>query len=104
MRSGYKILWTDHALTALEETIKYLETNWTERELRNFSAKPEHTIELLSKTPELFPSSTENWGFEKPLLKNTIIYVIGFIMKILKSYPCSLIDKIRKRKEYNTAL
>ena len=37
MRSGYKIIWTHHALSELEDTIEYLEKNWTERELKNFS-------------------------------------------------------------------
>lgn len=36
MKSGYKILWTDHALSELENTVIYLEENWTERELKCF--------------------------------------------------------------------
>ncbi len=57
MKSGYKILWTDHALSELENTIVYLEENWTERELKNFSQELDHTIELISKNPELFQIS-----------------------------------------------
>tara|TARA_R100000935_G_C2815848_1_gene157283 strand:- start:835 stop:1137 length:303 start_codon:yes stop_codon:yes gene_type:complete len=57
MKSGYKILWTDHALSELENTIAYLEENWTERELKNFSQELDHTIELISKNPELFQIS-----------------------------------------------
>jgi plasmid stabilization system protein ParE len=57
MKSGYKILWTDHAISELKETIEYLENKWTERELRTFSAKLDHTIELISKSPEIFPVS-----------------------------------------------
>ena len=37
MKNGYKILWTDNALNELEKTIEYLETNWTEKELRNLA-------------------------------------------------------------------
>ena len=59
MISGYKILWIDHAITELSETIEYLEKNWTEKELWKFSAKLDHTIELISKTPEIFPDSYE---------------------------------------------
>ena len=54
MKSGYKILWTDHALSELENTINYLEETWTERELKNFSQELDHIIELISKNPELF--------------------------------------------------
>ncbi|TDN87665.1 hypothetical protein DET49_111113 [Salegentibacter sp. 24] len=57
MRNGYKILWTDHALSELKNTIQYLEENWSERELENFSQELDHTIELISKNPELFQVS-----------------------------------------------
>ena len=57
MKSGYKILWTDHALSELKNTIEYLEENWTKRELKNFSQELDHTIELISKNPELFQNS-----------------------------------------------
>lgn len=65
MKSGYKILWTDHAKSELKETIEYLEKKWTERELRTFSVKLDHTIELISKSPEIFPVSFEKKIFEK---------------------------------------
>lgn len=29
MKSGYKILWTDHAISELKDTIEHLEENWT---------------------------------------------------------------------------
>lgn len=54
MKSGYNIRWTDHALFELEDTIDYLEENWTERELKNFSQELDRTIELISKNPDLF--------------------------------------------------
>ena len=47
MKSGYNILWTDHAIFELKEIIEYLKTNWTARELRVFSAKLDHTVELI---------------------------------------------------------
>lgn len=69
MKSGYKILWTDHAISELKETIEYLETNWTEKELRKFSAKLEHTVELISKSPEIFPNSYEKIGIRKAVVE-----------------------------------
>lgn len=79
MKSGYKVLWTDHAISELKETIKYLEESWTEREIRNFSAKLDHTIELISKTPEIFPSSLENDGIRKAVVEkhNNLYYRIN---------------------------
>ena len=57
MTNGYKILWTDFALSELEKTIEYLEKNWTERELRNLAIEIEQTLTLLSHNPNLFQSS-----------------------------------------------
>lgn len=31
MKSGYKILWSDHAMYELKKTIKHLEENSTEK-------------------------------------------------------------------------
>ena len=79
MGSGFKIVWTEHAISELKETIEYLETNWTERELRNFSAKLDHTIELISKAPELFPSSVEKFGIRKAVVEkyNNLYYRVN---------------------------
>lgn len=60
MKSGYNIEWTDHALSELEDIIKYLEENWTEKELKTFSQELDHTIELISKNPKLFQTSRQN--------------------------------------------
>ena len=78
MKSGYKILWTDHAISELKETIQYLENNWSEKELRNFSAKLDHTIELIAKTPKLFPVSFEKQGIRKAVVErhNNLYYRI----------------------------
>ena len=37
MKNGYRIRWTDNALKELGETITFLETHWTEKELRKLS-------------------------------------------------------------------
>jgi len=50
-------LWTEHALSELKDTLEYLKEKWTERELSNFSKELDHTIELISKNPELFQVS-----------------------------------------------
>ena len=79
MESGFKIIWTEHALLELKDTIDYLETNWTKRELRNFSAKLDHTIELISKTPELFPCSIEKSAIRKAVVEkhNNLYYRVN---------------------------
>jgi plasmid stabilization system protein ParE len=39
MESGYKILWTDHALKELDKTYDYLKTHFTEREMKSYQLK-----------------------------------------------------------------
>lgn len=90
MKSGYKILWTDHAISELRETIEYLENNWSEKELRKFSAKLDHTVELISKTPEMFPDSYEKNGIKKAVVEkhNNLYYrIIGNSVEILSLFP-----------------
>ena len=79
MKSGYKILWTNHAISELEKTLEYLENNWTERELRTFSAKLDHTIELISKSPEIFPISLDKKNIRKAVVEkyNNLYYRIN---------------------------
>lgn len=78
MKSGYNILWTDHAISELNETIEYLENKWTERELRKFSKILDHTIELISKNPTIFPISFEKRGIHKAVVEkhNNLYYRI----------------------------
>lgn len=57
MKSGYNILWTDHAIRELEETITYLNKNWTEKEIKHLAIKIEETLELIALNPNLFQSS-----------------------------------------------
>ena len=74
MKSGYKILWSDHAIFELKETIEQ-----TEKELRTFSAKLDHTIELISKSPEIFPISIEKNNIRKAVVEkhNNLYYRIN---------------------------
>jgi plasmid stabilization system protein ParE len=79
MKSGFRVFWTDLALSELQQTIEYLENKWTERELRLFSGKLDHTIELISKSPEIFPSSLEKKGIRRAVVEkhNTLYYRIN---------------------------
>ena len=75
MKSGYKVEWTDHALSELKRTYQYLEENWTSKELTKLSVDIERTISLISKNPRLFPVS-EIANIRKVVVKkfNTMYY------------------------------
>lgn len=71
MKSGYRILWTDHALGELETTIEYLENNWSESDLKNFARKLDDTIVLISQSPTLFPQSNIKKGVHRSNRRKT---------------------------------
>jgi len=75
MKSGYKIFWTNNALVELLDTFRYLEANWTERELKNLSIELEKTLYLISKNPKFFPKSTKK-NIRRAIVKkfNTLYY------------------------------
>ena len=79
MKSTYKVLWTDNAISELKDIIEYIEEKWTEKELRTFSAKLDHTIEIISKSPEIFPTSLEKKNVRKAVVEkhNNLYYQIS---------------------------
>jgi len=78
MKSGYKIHWTDNALTELSKTIEYLEENFTEKEIRKLTLKIERTTELIAQNPYIFPKSDFKNIYKIVILKyNTLYYRIN---------------------------
>jgi plasmid stabilization system protein ParE len=77
MKGGYKILWTDHALSELEKTFEYLENNFSNKELEKLSQKIESTVYLISQNPGLFSKSDVQGVYRVTILKfNTLYYRI----------------------------
>jgi plasmid stabilization system protein ParE len=68
MKSGYRIVWTEHALEELKQTIEYLEKEWSDKEIQNLAAELEHTLELLAKNPDLFQSSRQRTGVRRAVV------------------------------------
>jgi plasmid stabilization system protein ParE len=76
MKNGYKLLWTNHALKELEDTISYLEENWTDKELQNLAIKMEETLLLISHNPNLFQFSEVKKDIRRVVILtyNTLYY------------------------------
>jgi len=76
MKNGYKILWTDFALKELEKTIKYLEKNWTEKELRNLAESIDEKLALISQNPNSFQGSDYKKDIRRVVILtyNTLYY------------------------------
>lgn len=52
-----KIAWTKRAETGYAKIIEYLETHFTEKEIRQFVRQSHEFFELLSHYPEMLESS-----------------------------------------------
>lgn len=78
MENGYKIFWTPNAIRELEETIQYLQYNFSDKEIKKLAAKIENFVEIISQNPFIFPKA-ENKAVHKALLLkfNTIYYRIN---------------------------
>lgn len=75
MGSGYKIFWTDNALMDLHFTLKYLEDNWTEKEIVNFIRKLDKRLNLISIYPKLFSKTKIRKNIRRSVLtKHNVIY------------------------------
>lgn len=68
MRSGYDIHWTDHANLELQATINFFLEVWSERELKYFISRLDHTLHLISRQPDLFPESDKNTGIRRAVV------------------------------------
>ena len=77
MKSGYKILWTANALKELDDSINYLENNFSIKELIQLANKIENVSELISKNPNIFPISKQNNVHRVVILRyNTMYYKV----------------------------
>ena len=68
MRSGYRILWTDHALSELERTVEYLQLNFSDAEITRLAKAVESTISNISNNPLMYPESAETNGVRRAVI------------------------------------
>lgn len=71
MKSISKVLWTKEANENLSKVIKYLEENWTEKEIKKFLTKLDKHISLIRTQPDSFPKSN-NYNVRRSVLTKQI--------------------------------
>ncbi|HZK07926.1 MAG TPA: type II toxin-antitoxin system RelE/ParE family toxin [Bacteroidales bacterium] len=75
MKSTYKIIWSDEALSNLQGIIDYLESRWTNREIKKFAQILDKQINLIEINPFLFAETDKSNGLRKSVLsRQTTIY------------------------------
>lgn len=99
MKSGYKIVWTSNALQELNQTIEYLEENFSEKELKNLAQKTEAVIQLIFINPDLFPKSKTTTIHRVPILKlNTMYYRKQYNTIEILSFFCNRQNPSKRKK------
>ncbi len=86
MASKFPIIWSEEAVSNLEEILEYLSNRWTQREINNFKTKLSKQLQLISQNPKLFPLSISQPRLRKAVLskqttifyefKNSIVYLV----------------------------
>lgn len=75
MKSGYKIFWSEAALSDLQNIIDYLSENWTSREIQNFAKRLDKRVDLIALNPKLFAKTSKRKNVRRSVLtKHTVIY------------------------------
>jgi len=73
-----KLIWTEEAISNLENILDYLTKEWTQREVNNFKKKIGRQLDLILMNPFMFPKSDYNPRLRKAVLsrQTTIFYEI----------------------------
>ncbi|MFO7447911.1 MAG: type II toxin-antitoxin system RelE/ParE family toxin [Ignavibacteriaceae bacterium] len=84
MQNGYKIFWTDRAVKDFLSIVTYLEKNWTEKELKNFIARLDKRLNLISINPKLFPKTQIKESIRRSVLTKQLTIYYFFDNKEVK--------------------
>jgi plasmid stabilization system protein ParE len=78
MKDISKVLWTEEANKNLSNIIKYLEDNWTKREIEKFLKKLNKQISIIQSQPDSFPK-TNNYNVRRSVVAKqiTLFYSIS---------------------------
>jgi plasmid stabilization system protein ParE len=75
MAGQLDVFWSSKSIRDFENIIRYLERNWTEKEIKNFNFKLNKAINLISSRPKLFQATNSRKNLRKCVLtKQTTLY------------------------------
>ena len=77
MANPLEVHWSARANRDLGSILQYLETKWTNREVRNFLAKLDKAITLIASRPKLFRATNQRKNLRRCVLsRQTTIYFL----------------------------
>ena len=57
---GFEIVWSERAVQTFADRINYLEENWTEKEIFNFTRRINEYLDSLKEQPFMFRKSAKH--------------------------------------------
>ena len=71
---GLKIIWTKQANEGFENILNYLESNFSEKEIRKFVKDTLHIVSLIKDFPEILPKTSHHKNLRRgPINKQSLI-------------------------------
>ena len=76
---AFKIIWSKTAIQQLDETIDYLEKEWSDKELSNFFNRLEESLTAIQENPNTYKNSYRKQGLKEFQVTshNTIFYTVN---------------------------
>lgn len=68
------IIWSPEAKETFENSIQYLETNWSEKEVRNFIDRVEEVVRIISKHLKIFAYLPEHQAYRCVIVKPVSLF------------------------------
>lgn len=62
------IVWSNEAEEQLDRIVEYLETNWTEKEIRKFFSRLEESLKAIANNPATYKNSLRKKGVKEFLI------------------------------------
>jgi len=76
MDSEFRVVWSDEAITNLEDILDYLERIWTEREVGQFKQLLSKQLNVIQRFPTPFPHSKIRPQLRKSVFEQTDINLL----------------------------
>jgi plasmid stabilization system protein ParE len=89
MKNTFKIIWSEEAIKDFREIILYIETNFSEKEVKNFAKKFDRQITLIKTHPQAFPASNKRKTIRRTVVARlTSIYFVcdGEFIKLVSIF------------------
>jgi len=96
MKSTCKIIWTDHALSELNDIINHLESNWTRKEISRLFKKIEKSLAQIGRNPAMYPKTDKRESVRRAVLTRQLTLYYKTDKNII--YILSLFDNRRNPK------